>query len=238
MLQTPQIQPSNSPYRLRIVWPLALALAGGLALAVDLPIAQWWLHKCPDGLKRFLGTFETYAYGAGVGAILLTVLVLDRRRYLFPRALAITLAAGLTADFGKMLLARTRPNSFAFDGPVWQTFGQWLPLTRAGAAHQSFPSGHMAAAFGLTAALVWLYPRGRWLFAAFAVLAGCQRMASGMHFLSDVCWGAMAGSLAALLLLPGGWLAPLFERLEERLAGRSQGSPPTATRHEPPTLAA
>jgi membrane-associated phospholipid phosphatase len=144
------------------------------------------------------------------------VLVLDRRRHLFPRALAITLAAGLTADLGKMLLARTRPNSFAFDGPVWQTFGQWLPLTHAGAAHQSFPSGHMAAAFGLTAALIWLYPRGCWLFVAFAVLAGCQRMARGMHFLSDVCWGAMAGSLPALLLLPGGWLASLFERLENR----------------------
>ncbi len=227
MSHTPNLQIAKSPNRLRLLWPLVLALAGGLALAVDLPVAEWWLHKCPDGLKRFLGTFETYAYGAGVGAILLTVLVLDRRRNLFPRALAITLAAGLTADLGKMLLARTRPNSFAFDGPIWQTFGQWLPLAHAGAAHQSFPSGHMAAAFGLTAALIWLYPRGRWLFAAFAVLAGCQRMSSGMHFLSDVCWGAMAGSLPALLLLPGGWLAAPFERWENRRQAaprRSSGS--------------
>jgi membrane-associated phospholipid phosphatase len=211
---------SSRPW-LRLWIPLALALAGLAALPADLPLARWWLSDhFPADNKRFFNTFESYAHGFGVAAILLTVLVLDRRRQLFPRVLAITLAAGLTADVLKLLLARTRPNSFFTSGTatdtVWETFGQWLPLSHAGSAHQSFPSGHMAAAFGLTAALIWLYPRGRWLFAAFAVLAGCQRMSSGSHFLSDVLWGAMAGSLPALLMLPGGWLSCWFDRLEAR----------------------
>ncbi len=78
----------------------------------------------------------------------------------------------------------------------------------------------MAAAAGLTAALIWLYPRGRWLFVLFAALAGCQRMASGSHFPSDVLWGAAIGSVPALLLLPRGLLSPAFDRLEKHLVAR------------------
>ena len=135
-----------------------------------------------------------------------------------------------------MSLARTRPHDFfprrteellaagsqvAYDvtRTVGDTFGQWLPLGKVASAQQSFPSGHMATAFGLTAALCWLYPRGRWVFVLFAILAGCQRMSSWSHFLSDVIWGASIGCLSMLLYLPGGLLAHWFDRLEGFLAG-------------------
>jgi hypothetical protein len=48
----------------------------------------------------------------------------------------------------------------------------------------------------------------------FALLAGCQRMSSLSHFLSDVVWGAAAGCTVTLLFLPGGLLAFQFDRLE------------------------
>jgi membrane-associated phospholipid phosphatase len=200
----------------RLLWPAAIALLGIAALPLDLPIARWFHDgHCPSEILRWLGLSEVYAYGFGVACILLTVVILDfRRRELFPRVLAIVIGGGLTADLLKLLLARTRPRSFDLSGTIGETFGQWLPLGNLDKDHLGFPSGHMAAAIGLTAALIWLYPRGRWLFPFFAVLAGCQRLSSGAHFLSDVIWGAAAGSIPAVLFLPGGVLASWFDRLE------------------------
>jgi membrane-associated phospholipid phosphatase len=205
---------------LRLGLPLVLALLGFAALPLDLPLARWFdADRCPHELGRLLHLAEAYAHGFGVAAILITVVVLDwRRRALFPRALATVLGAGLTANLLKMCLSRARPHAFVLSGKVWETFGQSFPLNRAISNFESFPSAHMAAAVGLSAALIWLYPRGRWLFVVFALLAGGQRLYSMAHFLSDVVWGAAAGSFSASLFLPGGWLAAKFDSLEAYLA--------------------
>jgi membrane-associated phospholipid phosphatase len=219
----------SSPRRrgLRLLWPVGIALLGAAALPLDLPIARWFrAGRCPGELQRWFSLAETYAHGFGVICILLTIFVLDAgRRRLLPRVIATSLGAGLTANLLKMLLSRTRPNDFSLAGTVWETFGHWLPLTRVPSTEQSFPSAHMATAFGLTAALIWLYPRGRWLFPMFALLAGCQRLSSGSHFLSDVLWGAAAGCFCAALFLPGGLLAPWFDRLESRRAAIVRNPP-------------
>jgi len=214
----PGIRPRS---RLRIWLPAVLALAGFAALPLDLPLARWIAAgRCPADLGRLLHLAEAYAHGFGVTAILLTAIVLDwRRRELFPRAIATVAGAGLLANLLKMSLARTRPHAFSFAGDVWTTFGHWLPLSRAASDFESFPSGHMAAAAALTAVLIWLYPRGRWLFVTFALLAGGQRLYSTAHFLSDVAWGAAVGTFAASLFLPGGWLS-LFDRFEAYLTRR------------------
>ncbi len=237
-----ELQPVLAARRpwLRLAWPLAIASCGFAVLPLDLPIAHWFQDgRCPSELLRWLSFAETYAYGFGVFCILLTVFVLDpAKRPLLPRAAAIVFGGGLAANCLKLLLARARPHDFlvapaasmmaaaAPNSPesVFDTFGQWLPLGRVASGLQSFPSGHMATAFGLTAVLLWFYPRGRWLFPLFAVLAGCQRMSSKSHFLSDVAWGAAAGCLAAALFLPGGLLAGQFERLEAWFASRRSGT--------------
>jgi membrane-associated phospholipid phosphatase len=64
-----------------------------------------------------------------------------------------------------------------------------------GYALQSLPSAHAATAVGLALALAALYPRGRWLFASFAVLAGLQRIEAQAHFASDVLAGAAVGCM-------------------------------------------
>lgn len=228
-LAQPELQSSCGPTLLsesnrqwRLLYPLILVLGGCAALYCDLPIERWFLgNQCPADLMRLFQLAEVYAHAFGVTAILLTALVLDKRRYLFPRAVAIAAGGGISADLLKLIIARARPRAFAFDGTVWDTFGQWWPLGHLTSAQESFPSGHMATAAGLTAALIWLYPRGRGLFVLFAALAGCQRMASGSHFPSDVVWGAAIGSVPALLLLPRGLLSPSFDRLEKYFAGRT-----------------
>jgi membrane-associated phospholipid phosphatase len=154
---------------------------------------------------------------------LLAVFALDpARRILLPRVVAMALGGGLLADTLKMLVARTRPRDFNLAGSISDTFGPLFPLGTLASGEQGFPSAHMATAFGLTAGLIWLYPRGRWLFALFAILAGAQRLSSEAHFLSDVVWGAAAGCIAAGLFLPGGLLALWFDRLEAWLGSRWQ----------------
>ena len=183
----------RSPVR---VWlPLMFAALGFLAVPFDLPIARWIdAGHCPADFGRLLHLAEAYAHGFGVFTILLTALVLDwPRRALFPRAFATVACAGLMADLLKMSLARTRPHAFSLSGNVIATFGHWLPMNRVPSDLQSFPSGHMAAAGALTAVLIWLYPRGRWLFICFAILAGGQRINSSAHFLSDVAWVQPSG---------------------------------------------
>ena len=227
---------------LRLLWPLVIAAAGFAALGLDLPIA-WWFHDghCPAEIHRWLAFAEVYAHGFGVACILLTIFGLDAGgRHLLPRAAAIAFGGGLVANLLKLSLSRARPHEFLPKVPdgfvaaagtvhsanqsIFDTFGQWLPLGKVASGFQSFPSGHMATAFGLTAALIWLYPRGRWVFALFALLAGCQRMSSQAHFLSDVFWGAATGCTIAVLFLPGGLLAWQFEWLEAILASHGQRS--------------
>ena len=113
--------------------------------------------------------------------------------------LACVAFSGLAANGAKMLLARTRPWAFDFQGDVWTTFG--TDGCRWAAPAQSLPSGHTATAAGLALALMVLYPRGRGLFLMLVVLVACQRMECGAHYLSDVLGGAAVGCLTVACCL-------------------------------------
>jgi membrane-associated phospholipid phosphatase len=239
-------------WRLSLV-PLLLLAAAAIALAVDCPLARWCLDgNCPRFLSRVFDVAEPFGNGLGAVFILLAVFVLDReRRWSLPRAITMSLGAGMAANAVKLLVARIRPYRFSFDGPVGDTFGQWLPLFSAGSIGQSFPSSHTATAIGLAVALGWLYPRGRWLFATLALLVACQRVQAGAHFLSDALSGAAVGWLVAVACLRSArfdrwerrWktrLAPTADSAAPLDAGPSAGSgdPRGTGASEPPARAA
>ncbi|MFH1266036.1 MAG: phosphatase PAP2 family protein [Planctomycetota bacterium] len=207
--------------RLVVLAVLLLVAAAG-ALAVDCPLARWCVDDhCPRFFGLLFGVCEPFGNGLGVLVIVLAVYVLDpRRRAAVWRLLTMSLGAGLAANVVKMLVVRIRPHKFDFQGTVQDTFGQWLPLVSAGSGRQSFPSAHTATAVGLAVALSWLYPRGRWLFAAFAVMVACQRMERGAHYLSDTLCGAAIGCLVATACLKSRWLTARFDRLEQRHEAR------------------
>ncbi len=202
--------------------PLALVLAAAAALAVDLPIArmiqEWNSLDTIHSWLGYFGVFEPFGQGMlGLPLALIAIHQLDpQRRWAIPRVIACTLLAGGAADLLKMLVARTRPYELPWDGSIWTSFGPWLPLLGNGSEGQSFPSGHTATAAGLAAALVWLYPNGRLLFPALAILVGCHRIVSGAHYLSDVLMGAGVGCLVALFVLEIGRLPVWFARWEAR----------------------
>jgi membrane-associated phospholipid phosphatase len=205
----------------KVLFPLSLLALGAAALPLDLPVARWcFAQNCPEALHKWVSLCEVFGHGLGVCGIFLTMWVLDpSARRALPRLLIASLGVGLVANLGKLLVARTRPHGFSFEGSVADTFGQWLPLADLGSALQGCPSSHMATAAGLAMGLAWLYPRGRWLFVLLAMSAGGQRIVAGDHFLSDVVWGGAVGVFCATGFFDGGLFARLFDRLERRRQG-------------------
>ena len=118
-------------------------------------------------------------------------------------------------------------------GSVAESFSHWMPLLTNPSRLQSFPSSHVATAAGLAVVLIWCYPRGRWLFPLLCLLAACQRLVIGAHFLSDTFWGAALGVLVGTVCTDPQLLVRFFDRFENRElspqaatgAGGSQSGP-------------
>jgi membrane-associated phospholipid phosphatase len=203
------------------------ALLSALALLIDLPVRDAVSGvgglKLPGDLRRAVGLAEVFAHGFGVLACIAVALTLDPRGWrIAPRLMIGAYGTGLLVDLCKLQVARVRPK-FATTEIVrvadtflgvfpWRAPGELaMPLNN----HvRSFPSGHTGTAVGLAIALTVLYPRGRWLFALFAVLAAMQRMESGMHYLSDTLAAAAIGFLVGAGLCGRTKLNGWLQRLE------------------------
>ena len=204
--------PLSPPTRPKFVpWQFVAAMVAASAAALssstcDMAVARWFSTVgLPGDLRRLISASEVFAYGGSVACIILTAMVLDSRRYKLGLWLFIhALGAGLIADLCKLILARQRPYAADLAEPATKTFGIWLPSFMMekdyGAAWQAMPSGHTATAVGLAIALSAAYPRGRWLFAIFAVMAAAQRLQASAHFLSDVLAAAALALLWSLIL--------------------------------------
>lgn len=111
--------------------------------------------------------------------ILPAIALLSRQRN--REAMVLCLAFLASAMIGlslKLLIARPRPESlFVF----------------ADALRPSFPSLHALLVFALLPLLVRSFPRLRVCFRALAILVGFTRLYFGVHYLSDVLFGALIG---------------------------------------------
>ena len=223
---SPRLRVSTGQRRRWYLLP-AVLLAAAAALAVDCSLSQWCLQGgCPKLLEKIFLMAEVFGHGLGVLAIIIVIHQLSpARRWALPRVLLCSLGAGLAANVIKMTVVRLRPHHFQFDGNVWATFGDWFPLATAGSGGQSFPSAHAATAAGLAVALIWLYPTGRRLWPALAVLVACQRVAQGAHYPSDVLIGAVLGIVVARTCLRNGGLLAWLDRLEDRFKGTERPAP-------------
>lgn len=197
----------------RQVWLVAAAavlfLIGGCAFSIDIPVARWCKTAGLSGdLMRLLNLSEVFAHGLGVGMLLIAAIVLDRS-LVWPwtvlRLVAATFAGGLAVDLIKATVVRVRPRAadLAAVASAVDTFSTAALLAPPGghADVMSFPSGHASVAAGFAAALSWKYPRGTLFFAAVAVMAAVQRIASSAHYPSDVACGAAIGLLGAAFFL-------------------------------------
>jgi membrane-associated phospholipid phosphatase len=203
-------------------WCGALAIVGAFALPIDLSVAAFCRNgDLPGDIARVLHLSEVFAHGAGIALIMLSAAVLDpanRRR--LPRVAIGAYLAGLLANGGKLLIARTRPDAFS-GGDILDSFGAWFPFLPGritegwNYAEQGFPSAHAATAVGFALGLMAVYPRGRWLFVLFATLASLQRISAGAHYPSDVFIGAAIGCFVVAFLNQGTRAAEWLDAWEQ-----------------------
>ncbi len=194
-----------------------LTIAGFAALEVDLPAARWVAGgHIPGDLRKIIALSEVFAHGSGVTTILIVAWVMDpdnRRRVL--RLGMVSLGSGLVSNLLKMVICRWRPRHFE-PTEIMASFAGWFPILSAGSEAQSTPSSHTATSVGLALGLIWLYPRGRWLFVTLTLLAACQRIVVRDHYVSDVCWGAAIGVLVTSVCFGNSHLPRWLDRFEAR----------------------
>lgn len=214
----------------RNCWRLLLltALAFAVLAPFDIAIAQQFCRLDKSvGIAKFLEVFAD-TVGGPIPIILTLVVitaVLNRRQFRsLPFLLTLSLGSGLIVDILKLCICRARPYTVDLGTATFgSTFGGFLPLFSAGSRGQSFPSGHSATAAGFAVALAILYPRGRWVYAASALLVMVSRVHRHAHFPTDVVAGAGVGLAWALVCTSDfanvafGWFDQhVFSRLQIR----------------------
>jgi membrane-associated phospholipid phosphatase len=192
------ISPTSSRNRLLFLAGTAGVLCLVAIGTIDVPASVICLRKdLPGDVEKGLNLTEVFAHGVGVAFICLAFVVLDKRKWLLPRLICLPAVCGIAANLVKLGIARGRPYSYTAETlpSALETFGS-IPGSLHDHSLQSFPSGHTATAVGLAIALCRLYPSASPLFICFAILAACQRIAVGAHFVSDT----LAGAAVALLI--------------------------------------
>jgi membrane-associated phospholipid phosphatase len=184
-------------------------MAAGLVIALATIPCIWFVDTdistllssidLPGDLDKAVQVSEVFAHGIGVFAILATIWWIDiPRRRLILYAGGMTLLSSLFANSLKAVFSRVRPHS----SDSVESLESWLPLFHGSfwdSTQRSFPSGHAATAVGLAIGLSIVYPRGKFFFAFFAVLACLQRIVSQAHYPSDVLAGIAIACLCCAI---------------------------------------
>jgi len=103
-------------------------------------------------------------------------------------ALSLLLSRGLITELLRFVWDRPRP---------FVTLG-FEPLITAGSA--SFPSGHAAFFFALSAVLFSVNRTWGWWFLGLSLLNGIARVYAGVHWPSDILGGAVIGVFSYLFV--------------------------------------
>lgn len=101
--------------------------------------------------------------------------------------------AGIITQILKITLGRARP--YAGEGDPGSSLRFAGPTLKSG--YDSMPSGHAATAFALATVLADRYPKYKTAFYMMATLVAISRVYEGVHWPSDVFFGAAIGVWSA-----------------------------------------
>lgn len=209
-----------------LVLALALSLVGWVIVTLATPSA---LSRAEDSVNRWFfdartPTLDTLSHlGSSLSdtvtcIVLLVVLTMAFRWWLGRWRESWTLFAAIVGELLVFLIVtavvnRPRPG---------------VPHLDAAPPTSSFPSGHTAAAvafYGCVAVIVMRQLRPRWLAVVVAtllwlvpVVVGVSRIYRGMHYPTDVVFGALGGGLWLALVLST--LLPALDRAPRDDGGR------------------
>ena len=140
--------------------------------------------------------FKTITFlGDGWCSIIIGVLLISAgKRSLGSKVLVGYAVSGLLAQLLKRFVSMPRPRAIIPDS----AYPHFIPDYTLN-AWNSFPSGHTASVFALTAILAWSspVPARRGMLAVAAIMTGYSRIYLGQHFPDDVLSGALLGLFTA-----------------------------------------
>jgi membrane-associated phospholipid phosphatase len=171
------------PFYARIDPPLTRAEPNGYLLAR--------FYKHTEGIWR---VFRDLGEPVTTALVIALVWIYDRRRW--KAALIVLVAAASTGALSWLIRAaagRYRPvailNNQSLDGGSF-----WVPFRGfSETSDLSWPSGHSTLAFATAAALIYLSPKGKWLFLFIAAGCAITRVVMQAHFYSDILFGSVLG---------------------------------------------
>ncbi|MCK8045764.1 phosphatase PAP2 family protein [Shewanella sp. 1CM18E] len=174
-------------------------------LFLDRPISTWMHHNIDASalfkpLSQMPLLFEVLS-----ALVILSCIIpkLRRKTAHFALALIFTLISATIVRLGaKWIFGRTWPETWLHldsgGNPSWITHGvEAFHPFMAGAAYNSFPSGHALFTFALVSVFWWRLPKlyPLWLAAMLGAIAG--QLGQNYHFLGDLLAGATLGVLCA-----------------------------------------
>tara|TARA_Y100000310_G_C20611472_1_gene778211 strand:- start:353 stop:976 length:624 start_codon:yes stop_codon:yes gene_type:complete len=134
----------------------------------------------PNFLYTFMIFFDNYTnllILIALGSLLILFSLKDKMKFFFA-FISSVLSASIIIFLLKILFQRARPLESLVS---YSSF--------------SFPSGHAAAMFATLPVFVKKYPRFKYLFYALSILVLYNRIYLGVHYISDLVFGAAIGYL-------------------------------------------
>ncbi|MAG15435.1 hypothetical protein CMO88_00065 [Candidatus Woesearchaeota archaeon] len=151
------------------------SIAASFASAVQNPL-----------LTYIMGWFTNLSSMVIVLVIMTSLFLWEERKKKWIKIVLLSFIASAAVSFIlKIAIARPRPEYASF------------VLTQ-----YAFPSMHAALAFSLIPVLDKEFPKLKWFWITFAFLVAISRLYFGVHYLSDVVWGAIFGySIGTLMVM-------------------------------------
>lgn len=166
-----------------------------------------WFFYLVDFTRHHPGWQTVFHFFANYGIVLIILgliylLARGRINALFAAALSMILST-ITALIIYLFWQRPRP---------YVTYAQIQALAGY-TSNISFPSAHTFLSFAIaTTVLLYGHKKLGWLMMAIAVMVGFSRIATGVHYPSDVVAGATIGIASGVLAF---WLMESFEKFWE-----------------------
>jgi len=180
-------------------WLLTHPLKNSSIVHTDQSISEWFVKRRTPGLNSlsFVGSMlSDTLVKVAVTAIVALVMLIVWKRWLEPLMVVVpSILEALAFITITTLVNRPRPDATL------------VPHLDSSPVGSSFPSGHTGAAVAYSAIVVVIFwhTRRRWIRAlavAFAVIlpvcVALSRLYRGMHFFTDVIFGALLGGASVI----------------------------------------